>query len=217
MTIAGSPLPPLPKGTSRRGTLPRSCLSIPLGLIALAAILLSSCQPYRFKGTEYLDPKPAPDFELARADGGELKLRDQRGKVVLLFFGFTSCPDVCPATLGDAKRLLAGLGDDADQTEYLFVTVDPDRDTPEVLSKYVSIFDPRIIGLTGSDDTLSAVWDEYGVYVEKVPLEGSAQDYTVTHTARVFVIDAEGRLRLSYSFGTPYEDILGDVRALLDS
>jgi protein SCO1/2 len=109
------------------------------------------------------------------------------------------------------------LGEDAEQTEYLFVTVDPERDTPEVLSKYVSIFDPRIVGLTGADEILSAIWDDYGVYVEKVPLEGSAQDYTVTHTARVFVIDADGRLRLSYSFGTPYEDILGDVRALLDS
>jgi protein SCO1/2 len=187
------------------------------GIVALTAVLLSACQPYRFKGTEYLDPQPAPDFELTRADGGELKLSHQRGRVVMLFFGFTACPDVCPATLGDARRLLEELGEDADRTEYLFVTVDPERDTPEILRKYVSIFDPAIIGLTGSADELAQVWRDYGIFVEKVALDGSAQDYTVTHTARVFVIDADGRLRLSYSFGTPYEDILADIRALLES
>lgn len=185
-----------------------SALTVLLGLLA-------ACQPYRFKGTEYLDPQPAPDFELSRADGGRLHLADQRGKFVLLFFGFTACPDVCPTTLSDAARILEGLGPDADRTEYLFVTVDPRRDTPDVLQKYVTVFDPRILGLTGSSEDLANVWADYGIYVEETPLEGSDFGYTVTHTARVFVIDAEGRLRLSYSFGTPYEDILADVRHLL--
>jgi len=188
-----------------------------LGMSALAVVLLSACQPYRFKGTEYINPQPAPDFDLARSDGGELRLSDQQGRVVLLFFGFTSCADVCPATLGDARRILEELGDDAKQTQYLFVTVDPDRDTPEVLQKYLAAFDPAIVGLTGPPDTLAQVWKDYGIYVEKVPLQGSPGEYDVTHTARVFVIDAEGRLRLSYSFGTPYEDILQDVRSLLPS
>lgn len=189
----------------------------PFLLSALAVFLglLAACQPYRFKGTEYLDPQPAPTFELSRADGGSLDLADERGKLVLLFFGFTACPDVCPTTLSDAARILKSLGPDADRTEYLFVTVDPRRDTPDVLQTYVSVFDPRIIGLTGPSEDLAKVWADYGIYVEEVPLDDSDLGYTVTHTARVFVIDAEGRLRLSYSFGTPYEDILADVRHLL--
>jgi protein SCO1/2 len=177
---------------------------------------VGACAPYAFKGTEYIEPQAAPDFELTRSDGGSLKLGDQRGQIVLLFFGFTTCPDVCPATLGDAKRILEEMGEDAQDIEYLFVTVDPERDTPEVLESYVSIFSPAIVGLTGSAATLAEVWQDYGIFVEKAPLEGSALDYTVTHTARVFVIDGEGRLRLSYSFGTPYQDILEDIRALMD-
>lgn len=186
-----------------------------LGAACLAAFLVGACAPYVFKGTEYVDPQPAPDFELTRSDGGSLRLSEQRGRVVLLFFGFTTCPDVCPATLGDAKRILEELGEEAQDVEYLFVTVDPERDTPEVLESYVSIFSPAIVGLTGSAESLAQVWQDYGIFVEKVPLEGSAQEYTVTHTARVFVIDGDGRLRLSYSFGTPFQDILEDIRALL--
>jgi len=186
-----------------------------LGALALAILALSACQPYQFKGTEYTDPQPAPDFELVRADGGTLKLSDLRGRSVLLFFGFSACPDVCPTTLADAARILEGMGKEAAEAEYLFVTVDPERDTPEVLQRYIANFDPAIVGLTGSSESLARVWADYGIYVEKVPLEGSAQDYSVTHTARVFIIDADGRLRLSYTFGTPYLDILSDLRELL--
>lgn len=188
-----------------------------VGLAGMTSLLLAACQGYRFKGTEYLDPVLAPDFVLERADGGELRLSDLRGRVVLLFFGFTSCPDVCPTTLSDAKRILRGLASDSAHVAYLFITVDPERDTPEVLTKYVSAFDPGIVGLTGSPETLTQVWHDYGIIVQKVPLKDSAIGYTVTHTARVFVIDTEGYLRLSYSFGSPYEDILQDVRQLLPS
>jgi protein SCO1/2 len=188
-----------------------------VGAFAAVTVLLGACQPQGFKGTEYLDPQPAPDFVLTRSDGGELRLSDQIGKVILLFFGFTACPDVCPTTLADARRILEGLDEQAVNAEYLFVTVDPDRDTPEVLETYIGHFDPAILGLTGTPQALAEVWKDYGIFVEKVPLQGSALDYTVTHTARVFVIDQEGDLRLSYSFGTPYEDILDDVRRLMSS
>jgi protein SCO1/2 len=184
---------------------------------ALTIVFVSACQPYHFKGTEYIDPQPAPDFVLTGSDGSDLRLSEMQGRVVLLFFGYTSCPDVCPATLADAKRILDGLGEDAAKTEYLFVTVDPDRDTPEVLQKYLAHFDPTIVGLTGSPDTLAQVWKDYGIFVEKTPPEAPAVGYGVSHTARVFVIDSAGRLRLSYSFGTPFQDILQDVRELLKS
>jgi protein SCO1/2 len=177
----------------------------------LTAFALAACQPYQFRGTEYIDPSTAPDFELTRADGSPLRLSDLRPKVVLLFFGFTSCPDVCPTTLADGKRILEGLGQDVDRAAFLFVTVDPDRDTPEVMGRYAARFHPAIVGLSGQADDLAAVWRDYGIFVEKQPLGQSAAAYTVTHTARIFLIDQEGRLRLSYSFGTPYEDILSDL------
>ena len=200
------------KSTDRR----RSPLVLGIAGLA-AAVLLSSCAPHRYKGTEYLDPHPAHDFELTGGDGEQVRLSELRGKVVILFFGFTSCPDVCPTTLSEAKQILQGLGEDEGQVAYLFVTVDPERDTPEALQRYVDLFHPSITGLSGSPEALTQVWGDYGIFVEKTPLEGSAQDYTVTHTARVFVIDAAGRLRLSYSFGTPYQDILQDVQHLLAS
>lgn len=178
--------------------------------------LITACQPYRFKGTEYLDPVSAPDFELTRGDGGGLRLSSLRGQTVLLFFGFTACPDVCPTTLADARRILEGLGEKSSQVQYLFITVDPERDTPEALQKYVSVFDPAIVGLTGSPEALARVWEDYGILVDKTQLDDSTQGYTVTHTARVFVIDDQGQLRLSYPFGTPYEDLLSDLRHLLE-
>jgi len=182
------------------------------GLLML--ILLASCQPYQFKGTFYEDPPDAADFELTRAEGGRLRLSELEGKIVLLFFGFTSCPDVCPVTLGHAKRIIEELGDKSERLSYLFITVDPERDTPEKLNTYVQNFHESIIGLTGSEEELSAVREDYGIYAAKVSLK-SGIGYTMDHTARVYLIDNEGRLLLTYAFGTPYEDILQDIQYIL--
>lgn len=180
------------------------------------ALLLAACQPYTFKGTEYPEGISAEDFTLTTTEGRPFRLSDQRGKVVLMFFGFTSCPDVCPTTLAEAKRIMEGLDDETENVRFVFITVDPERDTPEQLGQYVSNFHSEIIGLTGTPEELQTMFDAYGIYAAKVPLEDSAAAYTMDHSARVFLVDQDGRLRLSYAFGTPDEDILQDIQYLLD-
>jgi protein SCO1/2 len=186
-----------------------------LVLLGLIILLLAACQSYQFNGTQYPDPQLAPDFELTTTDGDPFRLSDHQGKIVLMFFGYTSCPDICPTTLAKARRVFEGLGGDADKVTFLFTTVDPERDTPEVLGTYVTAFHPAIVGLTGAPDELATVRQDYGIFAEKEVLEGSATGYIVNHTARVFLVDAGGRLRLSYSFGTPSEDILEDIQHLI--
>lgn len=186
-----------------------------LFILLVLVSVLAACRPYQFKGTLYPDPQPAPDFELTSSVGGNLRLSDLKGQVVLMFFGFTTCPDVCPTTLADAKRILTGLGEDAEKVAYLFITVDPERDTPETLDKYVKNFHPAIIGLTGTPEEMATVWEDYDIFVNKVPLENSSLGYTMEHTARSYLVDAGGNLRLTYAYGMPYQSILDDVQQLL--
>jgi protein SCO1/2 len=141
-------------------------------------------------------------------------LSDQRGKFVLLFFGYTSCPDVCPTTMAELKLVVDGLGDAANSAQVVFISVDPEHDTPEKIQKYVEHFNPNFIGLTGSLDELQKIWDGYGIY-RAVTQTDSAMGYTVDHTARVTLVDADGNLRLSYGFQTPVEDIVHDIKLLL--
>jgi protein SCO1/2 len=186
-----------------------------LVLLGLLSFLLVACQSYQFKGTSYPDPQPAPDFALTATDGQQFRLSEHRRQIVLMFFGYTSCPDVCPTTLAEAKQILKGVGNDADRVIFLFITVDPERDTPQVLANYVAAFDPAIVGLTGTPDELAAVRQAYGVFAEKEATDESAEGYMMNHTARVFLVDTEGQLRLSYAFGTPPGDIVQDIRHLL--
>ena len=182
--------------------------------IALALFLFS--EPAGFRGTAYGEPYPvAQEFELSRGDGSRLRLSQMRGKAVLLFFGYTSCPDVCPTTLAELKQALEKLGEEkAQQVEVLFVTVDPQRDTPERVQEYVDHFNPDFIGLSGSESELVPVWQKYGVFREIV--DGtSAAGYIVNHTARVTLIDQDGNMRVSFAFETPVEDIVHDLNMLL--
>lgn len=193
-------------------------MRVGLGLVILLGVVVVVTFAFQktdnFRGTLYDPAQPAPEINLTRADGGVFQLSTERGKVVYLFFGYTSCPDVCPTTMAEMRKVIESAGKKADQVRVVFVTVDPDRDTPEKVQKYVSIFDPGFIGLSGSMDELEPVWNEYGVY-RKIEAETSPGNYPVTHSSRLYLIDQDGNLRLSYAFGTSTDDIARDLKTLL--
>jgi len=187
-----------------------------LGLLAVAAALVGGCSanPYTFHGT-LLDPaSPAPNFTLTDQHGEPFRLGDQREAIVLIFFGYTSCPDVCPATLALFKQTREELGPLAADARFVFITIDPARDTSERLRQHLEQIDPTIVGLTGTEDQLEPVWDAYGVYRDEQPAEGNFGPL-FDHNARVYVVDRQGNLRLSYAFGFAVDEVVEDVGHLI--
>jgi len=169
--------------------------------------------PPNFHGMVLQSPDTLTDFTLTSADG-EVSLSDLRGKVVLLYFGYTFCPDVCRATLVELKKAMNELGRDGEDVQVIMVSFDPERDTPEILKEYVQHFHPSFMGLTGTDEEISAITVPMGIFFEKH--EGSAESgYLIDHTATVAVVDKDGYLRLIYAFDTPGEDIAEDLRYLV--
>ncbi len=181
------------------------------------AIGLTLNQNHTFHGVIYENPKQAPELSLISFENQPFDLADQKGKIVLLFFGYTSCPDVCPSTLSDMKRVLSSLEDDSEFVQVLFVTVDPERDTIDKLRSYLVLFDPTFIGLTGSLEDLVKVWGDFGVIREIDTSNQSAAGYLVNHTSRIYLIDQASRLLITYGFGTFPEDIAKDVAYLLNN
>jgi protein SCO1/2 len=169
-----------------------------------------------FRGTLYDPALPAAEIELTQGNGSNFRLSEMRGDVVLLYFGYTFCPDVCPTTLSELNRVIEGMGLDGERVQVVMVTVDPERDTLEKLREYVAIFNPKFIGLSGPLEELEKVWNDYGVYREEEQMPNSATGYLVNHTARVYLIDQDGNLRLSYSYGTPPDDIVHDLKILFE-
>jgi protein SCO1/2 len=194
----------------------RSWAPVCTAIMILALAFASSCQPYEFNGTRYAEPRIAPEIELTNVKGGTYRLSDRRGQLVLIYFGYTFCPDICPGTLAQARQMFDLLGEQSEMVDFLFITVDPERDTAEVMSAYVSAFHTRIIGLTGTPDELAQVFDAYGIVAEKEPLPESAVGYAMNHTMRVFLVDQSDYLRLSYPFGTIAEDMVEDIQHLLE-
>ena len=139
--------------------------------------------------------------------------QDFRGKPLLVFFGYTHCPDVCPTTLFDVSEVMRRLGREADRAAALFITVDPQRDTPATLKDYLSSFDPHLRGLTGSTDATAAVAKAYRVYYKKVPTEGD--DYTMDHTAIVYLMDKDGHFVAPFSLRRTPEAAADDLRRYL--
>ena len=191
-----------------------------VGLLAalMTVLLLSSCgsSTPSFRGSPLEEPVPVPDFVLTDQEGQSYRMSDRQGKVVLLFFGYTSCPDVCPTTLATWRRVHEMLGDDADSVEFAFVTVDPERDTTERLGLHVGAFNPDFVGLTGSQEELESGYDIFDVFYEIDESLESALGYLVNHTATTFVVDPEGQWRLRLTYGTPAEDIVHDIQQLLE-
>ena len=165
----------------------------------------------------------APVAQQVAAIGGPFKLIDQTGKEVtdqdmkgrpfLVFFGFTHCPDVCPTTLFEVSEILRALGPDADKMRALFITVDPERDTPAVMKDYLSSFDPHLSGLTGDPAAVAAVAKAYRVYFKKVPLDQGG--YTMDHTAIIYLMDKDGRFVSPFSLKRPPETLVAELRKYL--
>jgi protein SCO1/2 len=182
----------------------------------LVALILSACTPYTFRGATLEPPDQAFDFTLTDQNGQPFSLAEQRGNVVLLFFGYTNCPDICPATLSDMQLVLNRLGDQANNVRMVFITVDPERDTVEKLQRFTARFDERIVGLTGDSQQLVAVYQAYGAGATRRELPNSALKYAMDHTATTTVIDKTGQRRLLFGFGSPVEDMTSDIQALLN-
>lgn len=184
-------------------------------VVAALVLIAASCRaPYQYHGLYLESPKPAADFTLTGAGGQQVSLSDFHGKVVALYFGYTFCPDVCPTTMTEVAKAMRALGKQAEDVQVIMISVDPERDTPDRLAEYVTYFDPRFIGLTGTPEEIADVATLYGIFYEKH--EGTvATGYLVDHTATVTVVDRGGRVRLVWPFGTTGEDMASDLKQLL--
>jgi len=184
--------------------------------VLLAALALAACdgQAPKFRSTDITGADYGKALALVDQHGQLRRLEDFRGKAVVLFFGYTHCPDVCPTTLADLAQVMRQLGPLADRVQVLFVTVDPERDTQQVLAKYVPAFDPRFLGLRGDAEATRAVAKEFKIYYEKRPGK-TPGEYSVDHSAQTYVFDPQGRLRLFVRQERLAEDLAPDLRTLL--
>jgi protein SCO1 len=177
--------------------------------IVLVVILVSGRDPVPSAGAAAI----GGPFSLTDQNGRTVTDKDLRGHPFLVFFGFTHCPDVCPTSLFEISEVLGRLGPDAQKVSALFVTIDPERDTPAAMKDYLSSFNPRVVGLTGDPAAIAAVAKEYRVYVKKVPLDNG--DYTMDHTALVYLMDKDGRFVTPFNLKRTPEDAAADLRRYL--
>ncbi len=186
-----------------------------LGAVLLA-LTLGGCglpQP-AFKNTDVTGTDCCRDFHLTDHNGKSRTLADFRGKVVVMFFGYTQCPDVCPTTMAELRSALQQLGTDAERVQVLFVTLDPERDTRELLANYVPAFDPSFLGLYGDLETTAKTAKEFRVFYQKQP-GPTPTSYTLDHTAGSYVFDPQGRVRLFVRHGDGGANLVADLRTLL--
>jgi protein SCO1 len=186
----------------------------------LCAVMAAGCERLGGSKTPFkaVDVTGAPmggELRLTDHNGKPRSLADFRGKVVLVNFGYTQCPDVCPTTLADLAAAMRKLGADASQVQVLFVTVDPKRDKPELLRQYLPAFDASFLGLYGDEDATKKVTRDFKIYAQERPGR-TPETYTVDHAAQTFVFDKQGKLRLVMGYGMPPDAIASDLRLLLN-
>lgn len=188
-----------------------------LRLLLLATLAISAgCQrgDPGFRSTDITGAEFGRDFTLTDHTGKRRSLADFRGKVVVMFFGFTHCPDVCPTTLAELASAMKKMGAESDRVQVLLVTVDPERDTPAILGPYVTAFDPRFLGLRGSAEETAQVAKEFKVIYQKVA-GNKPTNYTMDHSAGSYVFDGQGRIRLYIGYGQGSEVFAQDIARLL--
>ena len=179
-------------------------------------MLAAACSPEapKFRSTDVTGVDFGKALALVGHDGKPRTLANFGGKVVVLFFGYAHCPDVCPTTLADIAAAMKALGPEAGRVQVLFATVDPERDTPEVLAKYVPAFDPSFLGLSGDADATQRAAKEFKIFYDKRP-GGAPGSYTVDHSGQTYVLDTQGRLRLLVRHDRIAQDLVPDLRTLL--
>ena len=185
-------------------------------MATLLAATLAACSPDKpaFRGVDITGADYAKDFALNDQDGRARSVKDFAGKVVVVFFGYTQCPDVCPTTLQELVEVKRALGSDGDKLQAVFITVDPERDTQELLKAYMANFDPSFVALRPSLEQLQPLLKDFKIYAKKV--EGkTATSYTMDHSAQSYVYDPQGRLRLYNRYGSGPQALAEDVRLLL--
>lgn len=165
-----------------------------------------------FKGLDITGSPWGKQLELTDQNGQRRSLKDFSGKVVMLYFGFVQCPDVCPTALNRASEVMRALGPDAQRVQLLFVTVDPERDTPEMLKEYMAAFDPSFLALTGTAAEIRKAADEFKIYYKQI---STGSSYTMDHTASTYLFDAQGNLRIMLRHEQTADDYTADIRQLL--
>jgi len=186
-------------------------------LLALVIAVAGCSSKPEFHGTDITGSSIGGDFSLMAPDGESRSLAQFKGKAVVLFFGYTHCPDVCPTTMAVLAQAMKQLGPEADRVQVLFVSVDPERDTPELLGRYVPAFDKRFLGLTGTPEQVAAVAKDWRAFYQKVLVQGAPADsYSVDHFAGMYVLDREGRLRLFLRGEQPPADVAADLKKIVE-
>jgi protein SCO1/2 len=189
-----------------------------LTIVAALAVVVMGFAIYQFEAHGSAPPpassiKMGGPFQLVDQNGRAVTDKDLLGKPTVMFFGFTYCPDVCPTTLADMTAWLHALGPDADKLNVFYVTIDPERDTSARLKAYLTAFDPRIRGLTGSPQAIAQAAHDYKVYYQKAPLQGG--DYTMDHSTLIYLLDAKGQMAELVQYGTPNDQVVESLKKLL--
>lgn len=187
-------------------------------ILLTLAVISAGCSTYEYKGSQLNPPLSVQDFELMADNGQSFRLSQSDSDITLVFFGYTFCPDVCPLTMADVKQALAQLESaQQERVQVVFISADPERDTPEKLSKYLAAFNPDFVGLTDDMEKIQEVMKPFGAFAEKEEVEDSAAGYLVAHTARLYLLDTQKReILLTYPFGFEAEELASDLTYLLN-